>query len=178
MEQLGVDEAARLKAISICRRHFRPTPRCDMAVSIRLSNRFSPRNHFHPPVLICCQIMFTSVIPARAHRARDSGVRLISAAPVWDARYCAPGLSAHVTGHNLLLFRRKLNLLSVVKRECAEASPALIAVKVARRPYCSRLVDWMHPGSRSLIVLRAVSSIRRRQIEFCNTARRHAQPDT
>ncbi|KAJ3632222.1 hypothetical protein MTP99_009242 [Tenebrio molitor] len=122
--------------------------------------------------------MFTSVIPARAHRARDSGVRLISAAPVWDARYCAPGLSAHVTGHNLLLFRRKLNLLSVVKRECAEALPALIAVKVARRPYCSRLVDWMHPGSRSLIVLRAVSSIRRRQIEFCNTARRHAQPDT
>lgn len=43
-----------------------------MAVSIRLSNRFSPRNHFHPPVLICCQIMFASVIPARAHRARDS----------------------------------------------------------------------------------------------------------
>lgn len=87
MEQLGVDEVARLKAISICRRHFRPTPRCDMAVSIRLSNRFSPRNHFHPPVLICCQIMFTSVIPTRALRARDY---VISGAPAW-----APGLSTH-----------------------------------------------------------------------------------
>lgn len=150
------------------------TPRRDVAFSIRLPNRFLPSQSSPSPVLICCQIMFASVILTWADCARDS---LIIAALDRPRRYCAPatlrpappppppssGLSAYDTGHDLLLFRRKLNLLSVVKRHASSAhdrtrprinpSP-LIAVKVAAEKRQQQgliaadgLIGWMHPGA-------------------------------
>lgn len=78
----------------------------------------SPRNHFHPPVLICCQIMFTSVIPVRAWAARDLFISVfacLGSSMVRNRAILRLRIITHVIGHNLLLFRRKLNLFTIVK---------------------------------------------------------------
>lgn len=174
------------QSIAITILAIRTPRRRDVALSIRLPNRFLPSQSSPSPVLICCQIMFASVILTWADCARDS---LIIAALDRPRRYCAPATPyATAALFRIISLRHRTRFIIVSQKtqfvECRKAA-CFIGTwqnQAAHKPesadcrqgssgeeaagsYCSGWPDWMD-ASRSWLCPEPDVPVDARQIEF------------